>query len=161
MFFLSSSMALWIMLFFFFFLLANGHLPLVPDRVMQTWILGAYLRDFFAALFDSVLALNVNSLSLEIGLSILNDCCLPSHFLDGKETSVMWLNSLLSRSKYKTQENQRWGVKSELAGLCRVTFPSPFVNSLVFEAERRQWWQLYVVVHLVRFSLEINSETLF
>lgn len=149
----SSSMALWIVPYFCSQLMGICHSPL-PDWIMQTWILGVYLRDFSPALFDSFLALNVNSLSLEIALSIVNNCCIPSLFLDGKEKSVMWLNSLLSRSKCKTKGNQRWGVKSEPGGLSGVTFPSSFFNSLIFEAGRRQWWQLYMLVHLVRLGLE-------
>lgn len=60
----------------------------------------------FSPLFDSGLLLNVNSVFLENVLSIMNNHCLPSLSLGGKEQPVILLNSLLSRLQYKTQGSQ-------------------------------------------------------
>lgn len=68
----------------------------------------------------------------------MSNHCLPSLFLGGKEQLVIGLNSLFSRSKYKSQGSQPQGVKSELGGLFGVAFVPSYFHPFVLDAGRRQ-----------------------
>ena len=51
---------------------------------------------------------------------------------------MIGLNSLFSRSKYKSQGSQPQGVKSELGGLFGVAFVPSYFHPFVLDAGRRQ-----------------------